>query len=186
MNSSWDEKLPAGLRFMLTKTTKGRIGLIIGQHKFRKAGAQKDGSLVFRWILGFWNCRVIRASKSLHIFFAFNRCSLKDCPARVNLDAAMRRVLRIRSVHTHPGRDLSDIITARLPSGLISSDGQVVCVSLSWVLLKAFEEIYIVPGCMRRYSMGFLYILFQDQEDKIGRKSQGSKRYSYVLCAIHC
>lgn len=98
----------------------------------------------------------------------------------------MRRVLRIRSVHTHPGRDLSDIITARLPSGLISSDGQVVCVSLSWVLLKAFEEIYIVPGCMRRYSMGFLYILFQDQEDKIGRKSQGSKRYSYVLCAIHC
>ncbi|XP_034255558.1 uncharacterized protein LOC117653778 isoform X2 [Thrips palmi] len=115
MNSSWDEKLPAGLRFMLTKTTKGRIGLIIGQHKFRKAGAQKDGTLVFR-------------------------CSLKDCPARVNLDAAMRRVLRIRSTHTHPGRDLSDIISARLPSGLISSDGQL------------------------------------DQEDKIGRKSQGSKR----------
>lgn len=48
MSTTWDERLPAGLRFMVTKTTKGRLGLIIGQHKFRKSGQQKDGSLIFR------------------------------------------------------------------------------------------------------------------------------------------
>ncbi|KAK3918641.1 Elongation factor G [Frankliniella fusca] len=101
MSSPWDDKLPVGLRFMVTKTTKGRIGLIIGQHKFRKAGTQKDGTLIFR-------------------------CSLKDCPARVNLDAAMRRVLKIRMNHTHPGRDLSDIINVRLPSEFTSPDGLAV------------------------------------------------------------
>lgn len=48
MGATWDEKLPASLRFMVTKTTKGRLGLIIGQYKFRKSGVQKDGSLIFR------------------------------------------------------------------------------------------------------------------------------------------